>query len=505
MKYGLPIIIARMTQGLALCATMLLPPTWLAADPPSLADAARQSARANGLVQAGKAEQAVPIYKGLAAAFPAEPSFQVNLAVALYKAARYRETIDACHALLKRQPDLFPAWLFLGASHLKLGAAADAEAALRKAVALQPNDANARLMLADALLATGRWADAAEHYLAATQAIPDSPRAWYGLGRSYAALADELFSHLQNAAPGSAEDLALSAESGFDRGQLTRAFQNCRQALALQPSFRGLHDLIAEIYEGTGHAEWAQAERAKTQHDGESCTNRSPECDFAAARFREAAAAETNSPDSLYWRTKALLSLSKQAYQRLKTLAPSKESFEATAAAEEKRGRYPEAAEAWKEALRWEPSDLQLQRQLALALCHANDCLSALPLLKGQLVSMPESADLNYLYGLALNSTQNPREARSYLEKAVRLNSAFLPARAALGEAYLKCGEAELAISQLKAAAADDDNGTRHYQLAQAYQAAGKRAEAVSTLREYREIVGRRAAEQQNEEPITPP
>lgn len=505
MKYGLPIIIARMTRGLALCAAMLLPPAWLDAAPPSMADAARESARANGLVQAGKAEQAIPIYRKLTAAFPAEPSFQVNLSIALYKSARYRETIAECNALLQRQPDLFPAWLFLGASHLKLGAAADAETALRKAVALQPNDANARLMLADALLAKGRWADAAEQYLASAQAIPDSPRVWSGLGHSYSALADENFSRLQSAAPGSAEDLALAAEFEVDSGQLMRAFQNCRQALALQPLFRGLHDLIAEIYEASGHPAWAQAERAKTQHDVESCTGRSSECDFAAGRFREAAAVQTSSPDALYWRTKALLSLSKQAYGRLKTLAPSRESFEAAAAAEEKRGRYPEAAAAWKEALRLEPSDSQLQRQLALALCHANDCASALPVLKGLLGSTPDFAELNYLFGLALNSTQNPKEALPYLEKAVRLDGAFLPARAALGEAYLECGRAELAIPQLKAAAVDDENGSRHYQLAQAYQAVGKRAEAVIAVREYRELVARRAAEQQTEPLITPP
>ena len=72
-------------------------------------------------------------------------------------------------------PDLFPAWLFLGASHLKLGDAAEAEAALRKALAMQPADVNARLMLADALLAQEQYAEAAENYRRASEVMPDSP------------------------------------------------------------------------------------------------------------------------------------------------------------------------------------------------------------------------------------------------------------------------------------------------------------------------------------------
>jgi uncharacterized protein HemY len=66
-------------------------------------------------------------------------------------------------------------------------------------------------------------------------------------------------------------------------------------------------------------------------------------------------------------------------------------------------------------------------------------------------------------------------------------------------------GRWEAAIVQLEAALADDDSGTRHYQLARAYQGAGKRERAAAVLREYREILSRHEVEEKNEPRITPP
>lgn len=371
----------------------LVPALWVAtisfvalsfADPQFVADAARESSRANALVEAGKPEQAIPIYQELAVAFPNESSFKINLAIALFKAGRYRATIEECNALLKRQPDLFPAWLFLGASRLKLGDASTAEGPLRKALAIRGDDPNARIMLADALLAQQHWAEAANQYEISARALPDSPRLWYGLNRSYESLAGESLKRIEEVAPTSAEAFALSAEFELDQGQLATAFQHFRQALTLQPSFRGIHAQVAGIYETTGHPDWASNERAKDPRDY-PCIANSLECEFVAGRLREVASAKADSPEAVYWQANAFLVLSREAYTRLQELPPSKERFEVIAITEEKRGRYPEAAAAWKEALQSEPADMELQRRLALALCHANDCVSALPLLKQQL------------------------------------------------------------------------------------------------------------------------
>jgi predicted Zn-dependent protease len=487
---------AALTAGLAGCWPFM-------AATQVASDAAQKSARANALVQAGKPEAAIPIYKELVAAFPAEPSFGTNLAIAQFKAGLYRDAILECRGLLRQHPDLFPALLFLGASHLKLGEASSAIQPLRQALSINPNDRNARIMLADALLAQMQPADAADQYALTAQVMPDSPRAWYGLHRSYEAWSSELLSKLERSAPGSAEFLALSGDFEKDRLQFARAFQLYRQALALQPSFRGLHAKVAEIYELTGHPAWAAVERAL--ESASPCDARSPECDFVGGRLREAATAESSTPVGLYWRGLAIRALGQGAYERLQQLPPSRESYEAAAESHERSARYREAAAAWKDALALAPGDKEIQRRLALALCHANDCVSALPLLKGLLAEAPSSAELNYLCGLALNTTRDPGQALPYLEKAVRLDDRFLPAHAVLGEALLEAGDTSRAIPHLETAVAEDESGLRRYQLARALQAAGQRERAAAVMREYREILSRRAARERDEPHITAP
>lgn len=474
-------------------------PGWLSGQNTSTVEKMR---RAGELVQAGKPEEAIPIYQELTAAFPNEPAFGVDLAITQYKAGRYQDAIGQCNALLKRQPDLFPAWLFLGASRFELGEAAGAVEALRKALTLQPGDRNARVMLADALLDQEQFAAAAAEFEKAAQTMPDQPRILYGLGRSYEALAKDAFLRLEKAAPGSAEWLALGGDFELDRGQFARAFQRYRQALVLRPSFPGLHAAAALIYEKTGHPDWTATERAKEAPAGADCRSQPPACEFAAGRLRELAAANAATPEALYWRSKAYRSLSQAAYARLQELPPSPEEYEVEAASDEMGGRYPEAAAAWKQALQLSPGNLRIQHRLALALCRANDCASALPLIQDLLAREPSSAALNFLCGTALNETQQPGRALKYLETAVKLDGSLLAARAALGEAYTEAGKADLAIPQLEAAIADDPDGTRHYQLARAYQAAGKRERAAEVLRDYKEI---RSRLQEEELQITAP
>jgi predicted Zn-dependent protease len=442
---------------------------------------AQKVKRANELIQAGKPDEAIAIYQDLVAAFPNEPTLGVNLAIAQYKAGRYRDTIAQCRALLKRKEDLFPAWLFLGASQFEIGDTGNAVEALQKALALQPADVNARVMLADALLEREQAAEAAAHFEEAAKAMPDNPRILYGLGRSYAALAEAAFLRLEKTAPGSPEWLALDGDMELDRGQFTRAFQRYRQALALRPGFGGIHTAVALLYEKTGHADWAAVERSREPASGAA------------------------SLEKTYQQAKDYRNRSQRAYTRLQELPPSPEKFEAAARAQEMSGRYPEAAAGWREALQLSARNARIQQRLALALCHANDCRSALPLIEDLLARDSSSAVLNFLCGTALNSAQDPGRALPYLEKAVKLDGHLLPARAALGEAYLQTGKPEQAIPHLEAALADDEDGSRHYQLGRAYRMAGKQEQAAAVLREYREILRRREAADAEEPRITPP
>src|ERR1051325_5059704 len=84
-------------------------------------NAVREAQRAQQLAAAGKFEEAIRMYRELVRNSPDNPILLLNLSIAEYTAKHYRDAIDHAGAALKLQPDLLPARLFLGASHLELG------------------------------------------------------------------------------------------------------------------------------------------------------------------------------------------------------------------------------------------------------------------------------------------------------------------------------------------------------------------------------------------------
>src|SRR5262245_28168701 len=115
-------------------------------------DPVQEAQRAQQLVVAGRLEEAIRIYQGLVKNSPENSILLLNLAIAEYTSKRYREAIDHATAALKRQPDLLPARLFLGASHLALGELTPAIESLELVVTSNPGERNGRLMLGEALL-----------------------------------------------------------------------------------------------------------------------------------------------------------------------------------------------------------------------------------------------------------------------------------------------------------------------------------------------------------------
>lgn len=144
--------------------------------------------RARRLLTSGHAAEAVVIYRELSSAHPEDSDTLLNLAIAEYKAGKFREAAASAGATLKLKPDLQAAYLFLGASDLELGDFSGAIDSLQRVIAANPGERNGRLMLAEALLGAGRPEAAVEHLKAAAEMLSDNPRVWYGLGRAYEAL-----------------------------------------------------------------------------------------------------------------------------------------------------------------------------------------------------------------------------------------------------------------------------------------------------------------------------
>jgi len=470
-----------------------------------------KSRRAKELMAAGKAEEAIPIYRELVRALPDNPGLVMDLGLALDMAGHKREAVREYEKVLKLHPRHVPALLFLGTAYVELGKPEKAVEPLEKVIKAQPDNLDAREVLGEALLSLDRPAEAAKRFETLAPQDAGDPKVWYGLGLSYERLAQQNFEELEKVALGSAYWLVLVAESRFKVTQYFSAFYFYRQALAKMPSMRGIHAALAEVYRKTNHPDWAaiedEKERAMPPPD---CSVEKLECDFKAGRYLELVASSegARTPESYYWRTRAYNQLALESFSRLGQLPPSAEMHELMAKMESNRRQYVESVREWREALKLSPGNPHLQEGLAIALYHSGDLQGARGMFEDLLRRQPESAVLNYMLGDTLLNSQKPQEAVPCLQKAVTLNPQLLAAHSSLARAYLALGQAEKAVPHLKTALPIDEDGSLHYQLGRAYQARGELALARELLKKYQEIHTTQEAENkavEKEVEITPP
>ncbi|HXA07054.1 MAG TPA: tetratricopeptide repeat protein [Bryobacteraceae bacterium] len=458
-------------------------------------DAAANSQRARELVVAGKAEEAIPIYLELAREFPDNAAILVNLSIAEFKAKHYRDAAAHASAALRLQPDSPAANLFLGSSYEELGEHLLALPPLERVLAGNPQERNARLMLAEALFNLERYEEAAAHFQKASELAPENPKVWYGLGRAFDALSENAFRQLENAGPESQYWHALVADQYLRQRRYGNAFTQYRLALEVHDTLRGVHAGLATVYERTGHPAWAGIETQRELQTGPDCNKEGLPCDFAERRFREIIqfARPATTPETLYWVYKAYAEMAHGAYSRLSELPPSLETHLHKAKTFDDEGLPHEAAAEWRKALKLLPGDLRIQTALAWSLFRAHEFSAALPVLTELQQKERDSRELNFLCGATLVNLDEPERAIPPLEAAIRLDENFLPAHAALGRALLQTSRPEAAIPHLKAALPRDEDASVHFGLLRAYQLAGRTEQAVQAKVEYQKAL--RAAE----------
>jgi predicted Zn-dependent protease len=115
----------------------------------------------------------------------------------------------------------------------------------------------------------------------------------------------------------------------------------------------------------------------------------------------------------------------------------------------------------------------------------ARDLAGAQPLLEQLAAALPDSAEVNLLLGDVLLAQEHAERALPYLEKSVRLQADEPQARGALGRAYALLGRPAEAIPHLQRAVAADTDGSIRFQLARAYQAAGRVEQAQAAMKDY--------------------
>jgi predicted Zn-dependent protease len=447
-----------------------------------------RAAEGAAAMKAGRFQDAAIIYDELASARPADAGLLLNLGMARYMAGHPADALPPLQKAVRLQPTLAPASLFLGAALLDLGRVTEAVVSLQHAVTAMPQNADAREMLARAYLERSQYTKASVHYQMLTTMQPVNPKAWYGLARAYEGIAEEALGALQRQSPDSPLLELVVADVAVTQEKFAAALAIYRRVLAGTAPVGGLHEAVAELYERAGKPEWAAVEsRRVRRRSAAECAARHAECDFLAGRFRESLAAALQSAKAVdrYWVIRAANRLATEAVARLETLPPSIELHLIRGELAQSRGRNTEAVMEVRAALALSPGNLTIETALAEALLQAHNLDEALPLLERLNREHPADGPLLFMYGDALVQSQQLDRAIPVLEHAVKADGALLSARASLGRAYLQAGRYEEALSHLKAAASEDEDGDVHYQLARAYQALERPVDARKAMTEY--------------------
>ena len=480
-----------------LACSVLVSLAWIAGAQSRSQRAVSDTSRARTLIDQGRPQEAVQIYEALQQKFPGDLRVLLGLTVAHFKSRQYRDAIQVCHDFLRRSPHSVPAHLFLGASHFQLGEVEKAVEPLRRVIALAPNEHNARLMLAEALLLAERHAEALPHFRVASELLADDPRPWYGLNRVYARLGQAAEKQLMEGFPESGYARAARAERQEAAGNYGIAVRQFLGALSdenLDPLARqAAVSGLAEIYERSGHENWAlAAKRTFRAERGPDCSlgTESYACLYRASQFEELVNSDSTppSPSQSFWTARAFAQLAARALEQLAGLAESPQLHEIEARALGERGSHRQAAGLWKRALALDRENRVLKLGLANALFESNDYGAAIPLLDELIAGEPQSARLLFLRGACLLNLQQAERALRDLAHAVELKADFASAHAELARAHLMTGSPDRAISHLLEVLDSDTAGIQHYRLAQAYGQTGQADLAKQALATYRKL-----------------
>ena len=303
----------------------------------------------------------------------------------------------------------------------------------------------------------------------------------------------------------------LLADALVADGRFTDAFGIYRETLEALPSMVTIRDSIASIYEQTGHRDWAAIEREKGRLTEAQCAKRRALCAFRAGRYRAAltAAGAAKDPESRYWRARAAAELTKEALDRLDKLPDSRERREVRAAVATADRRDPDAVRELKAALQFAPGDVGLIGQLGTALYLSREYEAALEVLGPVVEQAPASEDVRVLtaYGDSLLQLDRVEDAVRHLRRAFTADTSDRAASLSLARAYIRQGDFRAALPLLEWQLAGDSDGSIHVLLSRALAGLGQADKAEAMLAKSQEIqrAAQREAEEAGKRTITPP
>jgi tetratricopeptide (TPR) repeat protein len=188
----------------------------------------------------------------LRAAVPDMPRAHFSLGMALFNAGSLNESIEHLQAFVDEEPLLLQvpaARLTMARAYARQDRWPLAAEQARLVLAMKPDDADARGLLADAMLKQGDHETAIRYYREYLQTRPADPNALINLGLALveADRADEaltVFRQAVIAAPNRADARRNLATALFERDRYQEASSEAGQALTLEPQNAAMHVLL---------------------------------------------------------------------------------------------------------------------------------------------------------------------------------------------------------------------------------------------------------------------
>jgi len=360
---------------------------------------------------------------------PGAPEALSNLGVMYHMAARYGEAVETMDAVVKSNPDLFPARLILGLDLIHLQRSADAIVHLEAARRLNASSTEALYGLAAAYLGADRLQAAAALYETRTQTAPVEADAWYGLGLCYERMAEAASRALSRTPGGGALDKRFLSEFLIDRGENRLAEEALREAVALE---------------------------------------REPPTPAAQEAYRQA---------------RALAERSRRAFTRLLEVAPEAwQSRLFLADLNRQQRHFDEAIQNYEAVERSQPDNSAPAIGLATVYWELGQFDKSEQYLRRVLAANPKASQALFQLGNIRVRQRRDEEALPLLAAFLQQQPDSLFACADLGKAYFHLGRYRAAVPYLQKARPIDERGDLHYQLATALRELHLPKEAAAAL-----------------------
>ncbi len=413
----------------------------------------------------------------------------------------------------------------------------DAAAQYRRALGLDDKIPGLHAALGDMLLRQGKLEDAEAEYRAELRRDPKSEEAHLGLaatalGNGATTLALENVTKIWEVFPPFLESQTNFPAVKIDTPKLTTLAWD----LASAPDSPAREFLLASIYRAAGQSEPATQQWSKllpslqawsaTQNKmgsraetiGAACAahryaecaqliqaqkSRTPEQDIvlgkarlalgdepaAAAAFAEALNRDPANAQSSYWLIRSYQRLALACLNHMVEVAPdSWRVHQIQGEYYQSRFDYKKTIAEFQTALKAHPDSAELHEQLGNAYLLDKNVAAGKAEIERALEIDPTRTLSLYLLGRVSFQSREVPKSIEYFQEALRFDPGFLPARAALGRAYMRVGKPASAVPELEKAASTDDKGDLHYLLSMAYRQLGKPELAAQALAASQEL-----------------